>query len=102
MRVILDIITIKFLLSYSQRPIQIFGLFGLFSGAAGFIITVYLVIMRLFFNQSLADRPLFILSIFMIFIGVQLITMGLLAEINMRIYYEAQDKATYVVRDILQ
>ncbi len=101
-RVILDIITIKFLLSYSQRPIQIFGLLGLFSGTAGFAITAYLIIMRLFFNQSLADRPLFILSIFMIFIGIQLITMGLLAEINMRIYHEAQDKPTYVIRDIIQ
>jgi glycosyltransferase involved in cell wall biosynthesis len=101
-RVILDIITIKFLLSYSQRPIQIFGLLGLFSGAAGFFITAYLIIMRVFFAQSLADRPLFILSIFMIFIGVQLITMGLLAEINMRIYHESQDKATYVIKDILQ
>jgi len=100
-RVILDIITIKFLLSYSQRPIQIFGLLGLLSGTAGFIITLYLIIMRLFFNQSLADRPLFILSIFMIFIGVQLITMGLLAEMNMRIYHEAQNKPTYVIKDII-
>ncbi len=101
-RVILDIITIKFLLSYSQRPIQIFGLLGLFSGTAGIIITAYLIVMRLFFAQSLSDRPLFILSIFMIFVGIQLITMGLLAEINMRIYHEAQGKATYVIRDILQ
>ena len=101
-RVILDIITIKFLLSYSQRPIQIFGLLGLLSGTAGFITTAYLIIMRIFFDQSLADRPLFILSIFMIFIGIQLITMGLLAEINMRIYHEAQDKPTYVIRDIIQ
>jgi glycosyltransferase involved in cell wall biosynthesis len=100
-RVILDIITIKFLLSYSQRPIQIFGLLGLLSGTAGFITTLYLIIMRIFFNQSLADRPLFILSIFMIFIGVQLITMGLLAEMNMRIYHEAQNKPTYVIRDII-
>ncbi len=100
-RVILDIITIKFLLSYSQRPIQIFGLAGLLSGSAGFVITLYLIIMRLFFGQALADRPLFILSIFMIFIGIQLITMGLLAEINMRIYHEAQDKSTYVIKEII-
>jgi len=100
-RVILDIITIKFLLSYSQRPIQIFGLVGLFSGTVGFIITAYLIIMRIFFNQGLADRPLFILSIFMIFIGIQLITMGLLAEITMRIYHEAQEKPTYVIKDII-
>lgn len=100
-RVILDIITIKFLLSYSQSPIQIFGLVGLFSGTVGFIITAYLIIMRIFFNQGLADRPLFILSIFMIFIGIQLITMGLLAEITMRIYHEAQEKPTYVIKDII-
>ncbi|GAG70371.1 unnamed protein product [marine sediment metagenome] len=100
-RVILDIITIKFLLSYSQRPIQIFGLVGLFSSTVGFIITAYLIIMRIFFNQGLADRPLFILSIFMIFIGIQLITMGLLAEITMRIYHEAQEKPTYVIKDII-
>jgi glycosyltransferase involved in cell wall biosynthesis len=100
-RVILDIITIKFLLSYSQRPIQVFGLVGLFSGTIGFITTGYLIIMRIFFNQGLADRPLFILSIFMIFVGIQLITMGLLAEITMRIYHEAQDKPTYVIKDII-
>ena len=58
--------------------------------------------MRIFFDVGLADRPLFILSIFMIFIGVQLITMGLLAEMNMRIYHEAQNKPTYVIRDIIQ
>ena len=101
-RVILDIITIKFLLSYSQRPIQIFGLLGLLSGTAGCIITLYLIIMRIFFDKGLADRPLFILSIFMIFIGVQLITMGLLAEMNMRIYHEAQNKPTYVIKDTIQ
>ncbi len=100
-RVVLDIITIKFLLSYSQRPIQIFGLVGLLSGSVGFVITTYLIIMRIFFGQGLADRPLFILSIFMIFIGIQLITMGLLAEINMRIYHEAQDKPTYVIKEII-
>lgn len=100
-RVILDIITIKYLLSYSQKPIQIFGLLGLFTGSTGFIITLYLIIMRLFFQRSLADRPLFIISIFMIFIGVQLITMGILAELIMRTYHEASEKPTYAVRDII-
>ncbi|MCG2790994.1 MAG: glycosyltransferase family 2 protein [Actinomycetia bacterium] len=100
-KVILDIITVKFLLSYSQSPIQMFGLLGLFSGIVGFIVTAYLIIMRLFFNQSLADRPLFILSIFMIFIGVQLITIGLLAEVLIRVYHKVQDRSTYVIKDII-
>lgn len=101
MKVILDIITVKFLLSYSQSPIQVFGLLGLFSAAAGFFITAYLIVMRIFFNQSLSNRPLFILSIFMVFIGVQLITMGLLAEVLMRVYHEVQNKSIYVIRDII-
>ncbi|MFZ3386613.1 MAG: glycosyltransferase, partial [Candidatus Hydromicrobium sp.] len=100
-KVILDIITVKFLLSYSQSPIQMFGLLGLFSGIVGFIVTAYLIIMRIFFNQPLADRPLFILSIFMIFIGVQLITIGLLAEVLIRVYHKVQDRSTYVIKDII-
>lgn len=100
-RVILDIITIKYLLSYSQKPIQIFGLIGLITGGIGIIITIYLIIMRLFFNMALSSRPLFTLSIFMIFIGVQLITMGILAELIMRTYHETSGKPTYAVRDII-
>jgi glycosyltransferase involved in cell wall biosynthesis len=100
-RVILDIIILKYLLSYSQRPIQIFGLIGLFTGLVGGIITLYLIIMRLFFNAALSSRPLFTLSIFMIFIGVQLITMGILGELLMRTYHEASGKPTYAIRQII-
>ncbi len=101
-RVILDIMVVKFLLSYSQKPIQVFGLIGLITGAIGFIVTAYLTIMRIFFNQGLADRPLFILSIFMILLGIQLITMGLLAELIMRTYHESQNKSIYVVKEIIE
>ena len=100
-KVILDIITLKFLLSYSQRPIQIFGVLGLFSATVGFFMTAYLIIMRIFFNQALSERPLFILSIFMIFIGVQLVTMGLLAEVLMRVHHEVRNKSTYVVKEMI-
>jgi len=100
-RVILDIITIKFLLTYSKKPMQIFGLVGVFTSLVGFIATAYLIVERLFFNQPLSSRPLFILSIFMIFIGIQLITMGLLGEIMMRTYHEGTDKPTYVIREIV-
>jgi len=101
-RVILDIMVVKFLLSYSQKPIQVFGLIGLIAGAIGFIVTAYLTIMRIFFNQGLASRPLFTLSIFMILIGIQLITMGLLAELIMRTYHESQNKSIYVVKEIIE
>jgi len=98
-RVILDIMVVKF---YSQKPIQVFGLIGLIAGAIGFIVTAYLTIMRIFFNQGLASRPLFTLSIFMILIGIQLITMGLLAELIMRTYHESQNKSIYVVKEIIE
>lgn len=100
-RVILDIIILKYLLTYSQRPIQIFGLMGLFTGLIGGVITIYLIIMRLFFNIPLSSRPLFTLSIFMIFIGLQLITMGILGELIMRTYHEASGKPTYAIKQIL-
>lgn len=100
-RVILDIITLKYLLSYSQKPIQIFGLIGLITGLIGCIVTIYLIIMRLFFNVPLSSRPLFTLSIFMIFIGLQLITMGILGELIMRTYHEASGKPTYAIREII-
>ena len=100
-RVILDIITLKYLLSYSQKPIQIFGLIGLITGLIGCIVTIYLIIMRMFFNVPLSSRPLFTLSIFMIFIGLQLITMGILGELIMRTYHEASGKPTYAIREII-
>lgn len=100
-RVILDIITIKFLLTYSKKPMQIFGLAGVFTSLVGFITTTYLIVERLFFDKPLSTRPLFILSIFMIFIGMQLITMGLLGEIMMRTYHEGTGKPTYVIREIV-
>ncbi|MCB0089692.1 MAG: glycosyltransferase family 2 protein [Caldilineaceae bacterium] len=100
-RVILDLLTVKFLLDYATRPIQIFGLVGLSSLVAGGALGVYLTIIRLFFNQPIGDRPMVILAALLIMIGVQLIIMGLLGEIMVRTYHETQDKPIYVVREIL-
>jgi len=99
-KVFLDIITVKFLLSFSTKPIQIFGLLGLIVGSLGGILTLVLIIQRIFFLISLGNRPLFILAIFLAFIGIQFITFGLLAELNVRIYHESQKKPTYFVREI--
>jgi glycosyltransferase involved in cell wall biosynthesis len=101
-RVVLDLITVKFLLSYSTRPLQIFGLLGIITGAAGTLITAYLAYLRLFGNESIANRPLLLMGILLIFTGVQLITLGLLAEMQARTYHESQAKTTYVIRDILE
>jgi len=99
-RVVLDLATVKFLLSYSTRPLQIFGLVGLLAGGLGALITGYLGYVRLFERQAIADRPLLLLGIMLLFVGVQLLTFGLLAEMMTRTYYESQNKPTYVIREI--
>lgn len=102
LRVILDLITVKFLLSYATRPLQIFGLLGMGMGLLGAIISGYLAWQRLFGYQSLSDRPLLLLGILLIFTGFQLVTLGLLAELQIRTYHESQDKPTYVIREVLE
>lgn len=102
LRVILDLITVKFLLSYATRPLQIFGLLGFGMGLLGAIVSGYLAWQRLFGYQSLSDRPLLLLGILLIFTGFQLITLGLLAELQIRTYHESQDKPTYVIREVLE
>jgi glycosyltransferase involved in cell wall biosynthesis len=99
-RVVLDLATVKFLLSYSTRPLQIFGLMGLIAGGLGLAITGWLAYIRLFMHQGIADRPLLLLGVMLIFIGVQLLTFGLLAEVMARTYYESQNKPTYVIREV--
>jgi glycosyltransferase involved in cell wall biosynthesis len=101
-RVLLDLLTVKFLLSYSTRPMQIFGLMGLMSFVVGIIIAAYLSFIRLFLGSPIADRPLLLLAILLIFVGVQLVTMGLLGELTIRIYHEAQGKRIYTVREMLE
>ncbi len=99
-RVILDLITVKFLLSYSTRPLQIFGLIGFAMGLLGTIICGWLAYERLIGATSLSDRPLLLLGILLISTGFQLVTLGLLAELQARTYHESQDKPTYSVREI--
>lgn len=100
-RVILDLITVKFMLNYATRPLQIFGLAGMLSLMIGLVITGYLTILRLFYGEALSDRPILLLGVLLIMLGVQLILMGLLGELIVRTYHESQDKPIYAIRDIL-
>ena len=100
-RVVLDLMTVKFLLSYATRPIQVFGLLGILSGGIGFCIAMILTIERQFFGMPLANRPLLLLAVLLIFMGMQFISMGLLAELQARTYHESQRKPIYVVRKVL-
>jgi glycosyltransferase involved in cell wall biosynthesis len=99
-RVILDLLTVKFLLSYSTRPVQIFGLIGLTMLIPGVIITAWLAVVRLIGAQAIGNRPLLLFGILLVFTGVQLVTLGLLAELQARTYHESQDKPTYAIREI--
>lgn len=102
MRGMLDLITVKFLLSYSMRPLQLFGIPGIISLFIGFVIGAYLTVGKLFFGMSLADRPLLLLAVLLMFLGVQFVTMGLLGEIITRTYYEIQGKPIYAVKEIIE
>lgn len=101
MRVILDLITVRFLLSYATKPIQLFGKWGIYcflmAGASGST-TLY---MKLFGNHSMNRNPLLILTTFLLFMGVQFIALGLLGELNARTWYESQGKPLYSIREKL-
>lgn len=99
-RVLLDLMTVKFLAGYSTRPIQVFGLFGLISAVIGALWTAYLGFERLVFHRPLANRPVLLLTILLMVIGVQFITLGLLGEMLVRTYHESQAKPIYSVREV--
>ena len=99
-RVVLDLITVKFLLSYATRPIQIFGLLGVISGTAGFLIALIMTIQRQFFDIPLSDRPMLLLAIVLIFVGIQFVSIGLIGELQARTYHETQKKPVYYVKEV--
>ena len=98
-RVTLDLLTVLFLQSYLARPMQVFGLPGLVCLVLGFGVSVYLTIQKLAFGAELADRPLLLLGVILILVGIQLVSLGLVAEVLGRTYHEAQAKRPYHVRE---
>jgi glycosyltransferase involved in cell wall biosynthesis len=100
--VLLDLLTVKFLLSYSTRPVQIFGRIGFLMGIPGAAILAWLAYVRLTGQEAIGNRPLLLFGILLVFTGVQLVTMGLLADLQARTYHESQGKPIYAVREILQ
>ena len=102
LRVILDLLTVKFLSSYSTRPAHVFGPIGIISGFAGFLIALYLTAQKFIYDVDIGNRPLLLLSILLIFIGFQFVTMGLLGEMLARTYHESQDRTVYVIGEVLR
>lgn len=101
LRVILDLMTVKFLLAYSTKPIQLFGKWGIYTLMAGVVSGTATIYMKLFEHTNMNRNPLLILTAFLLFMGVQFIVLGLLGELNARTYFESQGKPIYVVRDRL-
>ena len=102
LRVVLDLLTVKFLISYSTRPSHIFGPLGVVSGGIGFLFGVYLTIEKFYSGAAIGGRPLLLLAVLLIFLGFQFLTMGLLGEMLARTYHESQDRPVYVVGEVLQ
>lgn len=100
--VILDLLTVKFLSHYATRPSHLFGLLGVLASLLGGAITILLGLQKLLFNAQLANRPLLLLGILLIVIGVQFVSMGLIGEMLARTYHESQEKPIYVVKDMLE
>ncbi|MGE3258587.1 MAG: glycosyltransferase family 2 protein [Geobacter sp.] len=101
MRVVLDLITVRFLLSYATKPIQLFGKWGIYAVLLSFVTGGATLWMKLFNDYSMNRNPLLILTAFLLFMGVQFIALGLLGELNARTWYESQGKPVYTVRERL-
>ncbi len=101
-RVLLDLLTVKFLLSYSSRPLRMFGGIGLFLGGGGFLMGCYLTWVKYGLGQPIGGRPALLLAILLMFSGLQLISLGLLGELLARLYHESRSRPPYAVREILE
>jgi len=102
-RVLLDLLTVRFMLSFSARPMQLFGGMGLLSFALGVIGGLFLSAQKVIYGYRYQiDRPLLLLSVLLMVIGVQMVSMGLLAELVVRTYHETQGKPIYVIREVIE
>lgn len=100
-RVVLDLISIKYLLSFSHRPLQVFGGFGFIMILAGFFSGAWLSYVKFIQNQGISGRPLLFFTLLMFFLGFQMITLGLVAEMLAKIYHEGLNKSIYSVRNTI-
>jgi glycosyltransferase involved in cell wall biosynthesis len=97
-RVMLDLLTVKFLISYFGRPMRLFGSIGLASMALGALTLLYLLADKIMLGHPLADRPLLLLGMLLMLVGVQLLSLGILGELIIRVYHEAGRRRSYLIR----
>jgi glycosyltransferase involved in cell wall biosynthesis len=102
LRVLLDLVVVKFLMSYSTMPIRVFGPPGVVSFGAGFLLAAYLSYEKLVHGAALANRPALMLAVLLMVVGVQFLSLGLLGELVARTYYESQGKPIYAVKRVVR
>lgn len=98
-KVVFDLMTIKFMASYQTKPIYVFGTFGMLAFAISLLAGLYAVFLKIFHRADFVQTPLPILAIVMFAVGIQFVLMGLLAEMLVRTYHESQAKPIYAVRE---
>lgn len=97
-RVLLDLLTVKFLISYFGRPMRLFGSIGFASMAVGSVILLYLLADKIMLGHALADRPLLLLGMLLLVVGTQFFSLGILGELIIRVYHEAGRRRSYLIR----
>lgn len=106
-RVFLDLFTLAFMVNFSKKPFwlmpgRFFGFSGILISGLGTLIGVYLAFIKLFLGEPIGNRPLLTMAVLMIIIGFQSIMFGLLGELMLRVYFEASDRKTYTIREIVE
>jgi hypothetical protein len=100
-KVLSDLVLMVFFRKYIQKPMHLFGTLGFISLGIGLLINLYLLILKIM-GHDIWGKPILILGLIFLLGGIQLITIGILAEIAVRTYFESQDKKTYKVRKVYQ
>lgn len=98
-KVLLDLLLVAFLSEYSTKPLRFFGGMGLISSTLGFIFFLCVIFMKISAKVDMTGNPLLILSVLFFLVSIQLVSLGFLGEINIRTYYESQDKKTYYINE---
>lgn len=99
-KVVADMMLLLFIRKYFQRPIHLFGIFGVLLTLLGIIINIYLFVLKWGFGQDIGNRPLLIFGMMFILAGIQLFTIGIVMELLIRTYYESQNKRPYRIKKI--
>jgi len=98
----LDLLLVTFWQKYSLRPMHVFGASGLLLAIAGIVLGGYLGVERIFFGVGLADRPLLLMAILMLIVGIQFVVFGVLADIMIRVYYGQGDRKNYLIERLIE